>query len=201
VIVNLAAVDDMLIRAGQPPLQPRQWWLRTSGAAAPRGLPPGASVVSLEQAAHALLTDPLPSVPQLSLIIIAVTAGVLAAIGFAVSVAASVRERRAQTALLAALGVTRTAEAGRLCLEQLMLSAPAAAAGALIGTGLAYMLVPAVTLTGAAAVPFPPPLVLVPVGWVIVVALAVAVAPVLAAAATAGYRPDPAAELRVAEAE
>ena len=41
-------------------------------------------------------------------------------------VTASVRERRAQRALLAALGVSQAAQARLLCLEQLMLSVPAA---------------------------------------------------------------------------
>ncbi len=80
-----------------------------------------------------------------------------------------------------------------------MLSLPAAAAGALIGTVLARLLVPAVTLTGGAAAPFPPAQVVVPLGQLALLALAVAAVPVLAAAATAAYRPDPAAQLRAGE--
>jgi hypothetical protein len=80
-----------------------------------------------------------------------------------------------------------------------MLSLPAAAAGVLIGTVLAHLLVPAVTLTGGAAAPFPPATVVVPLGQVALLALAVAAVPVLAAAVTAAYRPDPAAQLRAGE--
>ena len=80
-----------------------------------------------------------------------------------------------------------------------MLSVPAAAAGAAIGVALAYLLVPAVTLTTGAAAPFPPVQVVIPLGWTALLALGIAAVPVLAAAATAAYRPDPAAELRGGE--
>jgi len=111
-----------------------------------------------------------------------------------------VRARRAESAVLSALGVARPAQAGQLCLEQLMLSGPAAAVGLLVGAGLAWLLVPAITLTIGAARPFPPVLVQIPVGWAVLLAAAVAALPVLAAAASIARRPDPAAELRAAEA-
>ena len=200
VIVDLAALEDRLARAGQPPMAADRWLLRTAGPAVPGGLPPGTAAVSADATSHSLLTDPLLGVPQLSLLVITLAAAVLAAIGFSVSVAASVAERRTQAALLAALGVGRAGQAGQLCLEQLMLSLPAAGAGVAIGALLAHLLVPAVTLTSAAAVPFPTALIIVPVGWTVLLALGVAAVPVLAAAATLGYRPDPAAQLRAAEA-
>jgi ABC-type antimicrobial peptide transport system permease subunit len=116
-----------------------------------------------------------------------------------VSVAAGVRERRAQRALLAALGVSRAAQARQLCLEQLMLSMPAAGAGLLLGAGLAQLLIQAVTLTATATAPVPTVLIEIP--WTLAAGLAVAVAtiPVLAAALTIARRPDPAAQLRAAE--
>jgi ABC-type antimicrobial peptide transport system permease subunit len=116
-----------------------------------------------------------------------------------VSVVASVRERLFQDALLAALGVGRAARAGQLCLEQLMLSVPAAAAGAVIGVALAHVLVPAVTLTSRAGRPFPPVRVVTPWAWTALLALGVAAVPVLAAAVAGAYRPDPAAQLRAGE--
>ena len=80
----------------------------------------------------------------------------LGVLGFSVSVAGSLRTRRTQSAVLAAMGVGRRAQAGQLCLEQLALSVPAAAAGLLAGIGLAWLVVPAVTLTAGAADPVPP---------------------------------------------
>jgi len=112
---------------------------------------------------------------------------------------ASVTERRLQDALLAALGVGRGARTSQLCLEQLMLSVPAAIAGVLIGAGLARLLVPAVTLTGGATAAFPPVQVVIPLGWTAVLALVVAAVPVLTAAVAAAYRPDPAAQLRLGD--
>jgi len=198
VIVDQGWLQDALLAQSQPPLPVTQWWL-----AAPHGvhagLPAGAAVVTRTGSAAGLLSDPLPNVPQLSLLVIVAAAALLAGIGFVVSVAAAVRERRLQDALLAALGVDRAARTGQLCLEQLMLSVPAAAAGAAIGVALAYLLVPAVTLTTGAAAPFPPVQVVIPLGWTALLALSIAAVPVLAAAATAAYRPDPAAELRAGE--
>ena len=46
----------------------------------------------------------------------------------------------------------------------------------------------------------PPVLVEIPLGWAVLLAAAVAALPVLAAAASIARRPDPAAELRTAEA-
>jgi hypothetical protein len=198
-IVDQASLADVLAGQSQPPLPVTQWWLRTAGGAVPAGLPAGATVASRSALAARLLDDPLRRVPQLSLLVIVTAAALLAGLGLAVSVVASVRERRLQDALLAALGVGRAARAGQLCLEQLMLSLPAAAAGALIGAVLAYLLVPAVTLTAGAGAPFPPASVLIPLGWTVLLALAVAAVPVLAAAATTAYRPDPAAQLRAGE--
>jgi hypothetical protein len=198
VIVDLAWLTSALAAQAQPALPVTQWWLRT-GQSVPAGLPPGAAVTSRAGLSSALLDDPLRDVPQLGLLVIVLAAALLACIGFAVSVVAAVRERRLTDALLAALGVGPAGRAGQLCLEELMLSLPAAAAGALIGTILARLLVPAVTLTGGAAAPFPPATVVVPLGQVALLALAVAAVPVLAAAATAGYRPDPAAQLRAGE--
>jgi hypothetical protein len=198
VIVDQARLQAVLAAQSQPPLPVTQWWLRTSGGV-PAGLPAGATVVSRAGLAAALLGDPLPNVPQMGLLLIVAVATGLACIGFAVSVVATIRERRLTDALLAALGVGRSARAGQLCLEQLMLSLPAAVAGALIGLALAYLLVPAVTLTSGAAVPFPPARVVVPLGSLALLALTVAAVPVLAAAVAAAYRPDPAAQLRAGE--
>jgi hypothetical protein len=198
VVVDQPSLQGALAAQAQPPLPVTGWWLRTAPGARPR-LPAGASVTTWAGMASVLLGDPLPNVPQLALLVIAVAAALLAAIGFVVCVVAAVTERRLQDALLAALGVGRGARTGQLCLEQLMLSVPAAVAGALIGVGLARLLVPAVTLTSGAAAAFPPVRVVIPLGWTALLALAVAAVPVLAAAAAAAYHPDPAAQLRAGE--
>jgi hypothetical protein len=203
-IVDLSTLQDALIGPALQPAQATQWWLGTSSHGPPPGLagvlPPGAAVTSAAAVASGLLGDPLSTVPQQALLAVAVAAAVLAVAGFCVSIAAGLRQRRAENALLAALGVAPRAAAAQLCLEKLMLSLPSALAGLALGVVLAELLVPALTLTAAATTPVPPPL--IEFGWAqtLPLALAVAVLPVLAAAFTIARRPDAAAELRTAEA-
>jgi hypothetical protein len=207
-IVDLGAVQDLLTSNSLQAAQVTQWWLGTRPPAGPAGipgglaadLPPGSAVTSTTGVAAGLLSDPLSTVPQQALLAVAVAAAVLAISGFCVSIAAGVRQRRTENALLAALGVPPRTAAGQLCLEKLMLSLPSAAAGLVLGVVLAELLVPAITLTSSATTPVPP--VLIQFSWsqTLPLALAVAVLPVLAAALTLARRPDAAAELRAAEA-
>jgi hypothetical protein len=198
-ILDQAPVQAILASRSATPLPVTEWWLATGSGAVPAVLS-GASVTTRAGEAAALLGDPLSAPPRQAALAIGLAALVLAAIGFSISIAASVRARRAESAVLSALGVARSAQAVQLCLEQLMLAGPAAAAGLLAGAGLAWLVVPAVTLTSTAARPVPPVLVQVPVGPAALLAAAVAVLPVLAAAVSTARRPDPAAELRAAEA-
>jgi hypothetical protein len=213
-IIDLGRLQDTLARSELPPALAGQWWLATtsgvsgaSGASGASGvppglaatLPPGSDVTSADGVASGLLSNPLSTVPQQALLAVALAAAVLAITGFCVSIAAGVRLRRAENALLAALGVPPRAAAGQLCLEKLMLSLPSALAGLILGAVLAELLVPAITLTASATTPVPP--VLIQFSWsqTLPLALAVAVLPVLAAALTIARRPDAAAELRAAE--
>ena len=203
-IVDLNTVQNILAAGGQPPAEPSQWWLATSSGTVPPGLvarlPPGTTVTSATQLASDLLNDPVSAVPQRALLAVAITAILLAITGFCVSIAAGVRQRRAENALLAALGVPPGAAAGQLGLEKLLLSVPSALAGLALGAIVAELLVPALTLTTSAAHPVPP--VLIHFGWPQTLGLAVVVAviPVLAAVLAMARRPDPAAALRAAEA-
>jgi hypothetical protein len=204
-IVDLRTLQDILVGSAIEPAQVTQWWLATTAgdSGIPPGLaavlPPGSAVTSRDAVASGLLGNPLSTVPQQALLAVAVAAAALAITGFCVSIAAGLRLRRAENALLAALGVAPRAAAGQLCLEKLMLSLPSALAGLILGVVLAELLVPAITLTSSATAPVPP--VLIQFGWsqTLPLALAVAVLPVLAAALTIARRPDAAAELRAAE--
>jgi hypothetical protein len=206
-LVDLGRLQDALAGGALSAAQPDQWWLATTGGpstAGPAGLaavlPPGSDITSAAGVAAGLLSDPLSTVPQQALLVVAIAAAMLAITGFCVSIAAGVRQRRAENALLAALGVPPRAAAGQLCLEKLMLSLPSAVAGLVLGVVLAELLVPAITLTSSATTPVPP--VLIEFGWAqtLPLALAIAVLPVLAAALTVARRPDAAAALRAAEA-
>ncbi|MDQ2816278.1 MAG: FtsX-like permease family protein, partial [Actinomycetota bacterium] len=204
-IIDLGALQDVLTAASLPPAQATQWWLATSSGVSglPPGLtaslPPGSAVTSTGGQAAGLLGNPLSTIPQQALLAVALAAAVLAITGFCVSIAAGVRQRRAESALLAALGVPPRSAAGQLCLEKLMLSVPSALAGLVLGVVLAELLVPAVTLTAAATTPVPTALIQFSWAHTLPLALAVAVLPVLAAGLTIVRRPDAAAELRAAE--
>ena len=205
VIVDLATLQNFLTSESIAPVQVTEWWLATTGHRVPPGLaarvPGGSAITSSAQLADALTADPLSAAPQQALLALAAAAALLAVTGFCVAIAAGVRQRRAENALMAALGVTPRGAAGQLVLEKLLLSLPAAALGLLLGTVVARLLVPAVTLTASAAEPVPPPLTMFDLSQTIPLALAIAVLPAIAAALAMIRRPDPAAELRAAEAQ
>lgn len=195
VVVDQAAVQAVLAAQGAAPLPVTTWWL--SGTQhLPASLPPGATVTDVPEQTSGLLANSLSSVPQQAGLAVAGAVALLAAVGFAAAVAASVRERRARHALLAALGLSRPAQTRQLCLEELMLSGPAAVVGLLAGLGLAHLLIPSVLKSSTGAVPV---LVALPAFSIAALTLAVAALPVVVAAATVLRRTDAAAELRGAE--
>lgn len=197
-IVDLGSAQEIVAAQSATPVPVGQWWLATT-AGTPAGLPAGAVTTSRAQLSSMLQGDPLSAIPQRAVQSVAVAAALIAILGFSVSIAGRARERRSQSALLAALGVGAATQARLLCLEALAVSLPAAATGLALGAVLARLLVPAVTLTAAAAAPVPPVLVQIPLATSVGLALAIAAVPVLVAAATAAYRPDPAAQLRAVE--
>ncbi len=195
---DLLAADQVMLAADQvTPLPVTRWWLRTTDGQVPR-LPAGLGLSVTGRVAQraALLDNPLLTAPRQALLAIGAAAVLLGAGGFSISVAGSLRSRRTQSAVFAALGVGKNAQAVQLCLEQAALSLPAAAAGLLAGIGLAQLLVPAITLTADAMTPVPWALVVVPLGPAVALALVTAAVPVAAAALSVLRRPDPAAQLR-----
>jgi len=203
-ITDLATVQEYLTRQTLPPLPVTEFWLATSDhrvpAALAASLPAGSAITSHAQLTASTTSDPLSAAPQVALLAMAAAAVLLAITGFWVSIAANVRQRRAESALLAALGVTPRAAALQLFLEKLMLSLPSAALGLVLGIVVARLFVPAVTLTSSATPPVPPAVTLYNLPQAIPLALVVAIVPAAAAALAVIRRPDPAAELRAAEA-
>ena len=194
-ITDLGSISDLLAAGQVAPLPVTRWWLRTRGGQEPH-LPAGLSVADRARQRAALLHNPLLTVPRQALLAIGVAAVLLGVLGFSVSIAASLRTRRTQSAVLAAMGVGRGAQAGQLCLEQFALSVPAAALGLLAGAGLARLMMPAITLTTGATSPVPPALTVVPLGQAAALAVVTAALPAAVAALSVAHRPDPAAQLR-----
>ena len=196
-IADLSDVNDLFAASYAMPLPVTRWWLSTADdrvPSLPAGL--GLSVTSRASQQAALIDNPLLTAPRQAMLAVGVAAVLLGVLGFSVSVAASLRSRRTQSAVFAAMGVGKNAQAGQLCLEQCALSLPAAAAGLLAGIGLAELMVPAITLTSDAAAPVPSALLILPLGPAIGLALITAAVPVAAAALSVLRRPDPAAQLR-----
>jgi hypothetical protein len=202
-ITDLGSLQEYIARQSFPPLPVTQWWLATASGGIPpslmAGVPAGTDITSAAGLATATASDTLSAAPQQALLAMAAAAALLAITGFWVSIAADVRRRRGETALLAALGVTRRGAAVQLCLEKLMISLPSAVLGVLLGTLIARLLVPAVTLNPAAQLPTPPAITVDDLPLAIAFALAVTALPAVTAVLAVTRRPDPAAELRTAE--
>jgi ABC-type antimicrobial peptide transport system permease subunit len=196
-IADLTEVNDLLTANQVNPLPVTRWWLRTADGQVPHlpgGL--GLSVTGRASQQAALLGNPLLTAPRQVMLAIGLVAVLLGVLGLSISVAASLRSRRTQSAVFAALGVGKNVQAGQLCLEQCALSVPAAAVGLLAGIGLAELMVPAITLTTDAAEPVPSALAIVPLGPAVALAVVTAALPVAAAALSVLRRPDPAVQLR-----
>jgi hypothetical protein len=200
-VVDDDALQYRLLDEGLSPLTATSYWLDTAGGAVPAGLPAGGvTVTTLAATRSALADDPLTELSQQSLILLALTAGILALAALWAAVAAARRERADQEAVLIALGMSGRGQALLQAAEILAVAVPAAVAGLATGILLARLMLPYLTLTSAATIPMPSVVVVVP--WLPSLALAaVMVAGPALAAALAGVatRADAAARLRSPE--
>jgi hypothetical protein len=153
-----------------------EWWLDVDDAAhdavlAERsgGRLAGATVTSRVETRERLSTDPLALATIGALSLGFVVAGLFAVIGLAVSAAVSARQRRTEFALLRALGLSPDQLSGWLWLENASLVIVSLVAGTGLGLLIGWVVLPFITVTQEAAVPFPPVLVEVP--WTSIVLL------------------------------
>ncbi|MEU6573915.1 ABC transporter permease [Streptomyces sp. NPDC046805] len=204
VLVDLRAVNRALQARYDASATPTEWWLDTAPgdasavAAAVRALPdvgPGQVVVRDEIAAE-LRDDPFGAGPEAAFAAAAVVAAALAAVGFAVSAAGSLRERRAEFAVLRALGAPRRRLARTIATEQGVLVGLALLVGVGLGTVLTRAVLPLIVLTAEATRPVPKLLVELPPGRVALLLAAVAATPLIVTAALALRRADPVGALR-----
>ncbi|MDH4140984.1 MAG: FtsX-like permease family protein [Chloroflexota bacterium] len=129
------------------------------------------SVVSLEGREQALATDPVALGIIGALSIGFVAAALFAVVGFVVSAAVSARERVSEFALLRALGLSPGQLSGWLSLENVVLAAVSLVAGTALGLLIAWVVLPFVTVTQEARIPYPPVILEVP--WATIVVLEV----------------------------
>ncbi|MFJ6851644.1 FtsX-like permease family protein [Streptomyces sp. NPDC091271] len=203
-LLDLKAVSEVLAHRAGATLAPTEWWLSAAPGDGPkvaaelRALPgtDPAQVRVRDEVAQELADDPLGAGPQSALLAVAVVAAALAAVGFAVGLVGSQRERAAEFAVLRALGAPRRRLARTAAAEQGVLIALALLIGLALGAVLTRAVVPLVVLTGQAARPVPDALVLLPAGQVAVLLASVAAVPLLTVAAITLRRADPAVSLR-----
>ncbi|WP_327329277.1 MULTISPECIES: ABC transporter permease [unclassified Streptomyces] len=203
-LLDLRAVSEVLAHREGAALAPTEWWLSTAPgdgaevAAELRALPgtDPAQVRVRDEVARELADDPLGAGPQAALMAVAVVAAALAAVGFAVGLVGSQRERAAEFAVLRALGTPRRRLARMTAAEQGVLITLALVIGLALGAVLTRAVVPLVVLTGQAARPVPDVLVMLPAGQVAVLLASVAALPLLIVAALTLRRADPTVSLR-----
>ncbi|WP_405662461.1 FtsX-like permease family protein [Streptomyces sp. NBC_01166] len=203
-LLDLKAVSEVLAHRAGATLVPTEWWLSAAPGDGPkvaaglRALPgtDPAQVRVRDEVARELADDPLGAGPQSALLAVAVVAAALAAVGFAVGLVGSQRERAAEFAVLRALGAPRRRLARTAAAEQGVLITFALLIGLALGALLTRAVVPLVVLTGQAARPVPDVLVLLPAGQVAVLLASVAAVPLLTVAAITLRRADPAVSLR-----
>ncbi|MEV5613587.1 ABC transporter permease [Streptomyces sp. NPDC052225] len=200
-LVDLRQLNRALTGPTTDPVAPNEWWLTTApgaaekAAAALRGRPDidPSQVVVRAEIGEQLRDDPLGAGPQSALAAVALAAALLAAVGFAVNTAGSLRERGAEFAILAALGASRRRLARLVAAEQGVLVALALLVGTALGTFLTRAVVPLIVLTGEATRPVPDVVVQLPWQHVALLLLGVAATPVLITAGLALRRPPRAA--------
>ncbi|MEU9195263.1 ABC transporter permease [Streptomyces hundungensis] len=202
-LLDLRAANQVLRDTGDG-LSATEWWLTTGlgraaeATAALKNRPDidPAQIVSRSQIARELGDDPLGAGPQSALAAASIVAAALAAVGFSVSAAGSLRERAGEFGVLRALGTPRRQLARLIAAEQGVLVGIALLAGLGLGEVLARAVVPLIVLTDQAAQPVPTVLVELPAGRVALLLAGVAAVPVLIVAAIALRRTDPAVTLR-----
>jgi ABC-type antimicrobial peptide transport system permease subunit len=183
---------------------PTEWWLRAEPGSAARvaaqlrerpDVEPS-QVVVRDEVAEGLRDDPFGAGPQSAFAAAAAVAAALAAVGFAVSTAGSLRERGTEFAILRALGAPRRQLARLIAAEQGVLVALALVVGVALGAVLTRAVIPLIVLTPRATQPVPQVLVELPLGQVAVLLAAVVVMPLLVTAVLALRRQDAASSLR-----
>ena len=182
-VVDAATLSLLRFSSNRGAGFPVEWWLDVDDAALPgilaeRGDGPlrGATVLSRAETFARLSADPLALAMIGALSLGFVVAGLFAVIGLVVSAAVSVRQRRTEFALLRALGLSPDQLSGWLWLENGSLVLVSLVCGTLLGLLIGWVVLPFVTVTQQAAVPFPPVVVEVPWAAIAVLELASAVA-------------------------
>jgi hypothetical protein len=170
-IADLPTLGILRFEAAHANQPPEEWWLSGPEAAitaADSGPFAGSAVTSRRAVQDSLSADPLALGIIGALSLGFVVAGLFAVIGLSVSAAVSARQRRTEFALLRALGLSPGQLSGWLWLENASLVVVSLLAGTALGLLIGWVVLPFITVTQAAATPFPPVNVELPLGSILV---------------------------------
>jgi hypothetical protein len=188
VVVDQVAYERSLAQAGAVGSGADEWWVDVpdTGAAAyvnAHPAPPGASAPrSALLLGIQLQQNPLRVATEAALLLAIAAAALLAAIGFAVHSAATMKSRRVEFAQLRAIGLSRRRLTALIGAESLLLCVLGIVFGLAIGVLLSFLVAPLVAISPTGTPPVPPVQVIVP--WAQVALLVAVIAVVLAAVMT-----------------
>jgi hypothetical protein len=189
-LVDSRALTAALVAAGGDPPPPDDFWLLSvrhgdtgPAAAALRHDPSLGTATTLAQTQKAIADDPLQRGTRSALLLCLILAPAFAVVGFTLHTAMSARSRRGEFALLRAIGVRRRQLAALLWTEQLGLALLAVVVGTALGTALAVVIMPLVSVDDQGQPVFPHLVAHVP--WARVALVAVGTAALIVAVVTA----------------
>lgn len=191
-LIDLRSYEVYLSATGQPPATPGEWWIGVAPghaaqvAASLRARPDVQNVLVQQELRDQLKGDPLAAGSRAALLCTAIIAALLAAVGFGVGAAGSVRRRSNEAGVLRALGASRRELARSTAVELGLPLLLGVAVGLLLGALLTRMVIPLIVLTSAATRPDPPVLVELPLGQLSLFLAAAVVIP-LAVTLLAGF--------------
>jgi len=203
-VVDHESLARALVQAGVPGTMVDEWWLDVAagdGAAyvAAHPLGPGeGTMYSSDALGSQLQQAPLRVATQAALWVSIAAGALLAAIGFAMHSAATLRARRVELAQLRAIGLTRRGLVALVGAESLLLCVLGIVFGVSIGLVLASLVAPLVAVSPDGSPPIPAILLEVPVGSIAVLAagMVAVLALVVLVVAVAQRRTRPADLLR-----
>ncbi|WP_188196458.1 ABC transporter permease [Nonomuraea sp. SYSU D8015] len=182
VLADLGTLQGHELAAGQPPRPVTEWWLAAADTAPARAAlrkSPEWDVTAVDrrELEAALRDDPLAGGLQGALMLGFAAALGFALLGFLVNAAVAARERRAEFAVLRALGTSSRQMFGLLATEQAFVIGLSLAAGTGLAVAVGRLVVPHIVLTGQAAAVTPG--VLLDIPWAATAAMLALVAGVL----------------------
>ena len=189
-LVDSRALAAAMVAAGGDPPPTDQFWLLSArhgdagpAAAALRRDPSLGTGTTIAQAKKVIADNPLQRGTHSVLLLCLILAPAFAVVGFTLHTAMSARSRRGEFALLRAIGVRRRQLAALLWTEQLGLALLAVVVGTALGTLLAVVIMPLVSVDDQGQPVFPHLVADVP--WARVALVAVGTAALIVAVVTA----------------